>query len=359
MENLVQRAATLLRRVVALPSFSKEEDAVCDLFMEYLTSNGIAPIRVKNNIIALPPNFDPSRATLMLNSHLDTVKPALGYTFDPFDSGSDHSIIRGLGSNDAGGAVVTMVESFLYFSQLSKINRLSDTLPFNLLLLLSAQEENSGADGISLALKHAPKIDAAIVGEPTQMKGAIGERGLIVLDCVAHGVSGHAAHKGGVNALYKAIEEIEKIRVFQFPETSATMGEIKMSVTQIEAGRAHNVIPDSCSFVVDIRTTDAYSNIEVVEMLSSHLNCTITPRNLKNRSSATPIDSPLLKALDECQIENYISPTTSDWMRIEAPAIKMGPGDSRRSHAPDEYITLEELKLGVSGYINFIKTLKL
>ncbi|MFA5713691.1 MAG: M20/M25/M40 family metallo-hydrolase, partial [Bacteroidales bacterium] len=285
-------------------------------------------------------------------------KPALGYSSDPFDPGSDAAVVRGLGSNDAGGAVVTMIESFLYLcSEEQKLEE--EGLPFNLVLLLSAQEENSGADGIALALKHAPKIDAAIVGEPTQMKGAIGERGLIVLDCTTRGVSGHAAHPGGVNALYKAVEEIDKIRNFHFHNISPTMGEIKMSVTQIEAGRAHNVIPESCSFVVDIRTTDILSNQEVVDLLSSHLECEIVPRNMKNRSSSTPVGSPLLVALRDANIESYISPTTSDWMRIEAPAIKMGPGDSTRSHAPDEYITVEELQQGIEGYINFIKRLKL
>jgi acetylornithine deacetylase len=286
----------------------------------------------------------------MLNSHIDTVLPSEGYTRDPFDAGNDYSVVSGLGSNDAGASVVSMLEAFLFFS--------SAELPYRIMLLLSAQEENSGSEGISLALKSCPKVDAAVVGEPTRMKAAIAERGLLVIDAVAHGESGHAARDEGVNALYVAIEDIEKLRRYRFDRKSDLMGEVRMTVTAIRGGNLHNVVPDKCSFTIDIRPTECYSNQEITTMLQREVKSILCPRNLNNKCSLTPPGSSLIKALERAEFDTYVSPTTSDWMRLNCPAIKMGPGDSSRSHRPDEFVTRDEIMSGIDGYIRFVNNFK-
>lgn len=345
---LIEEATSLLREIVSIDSFSGSEAACSSFICSFFESKGFKPERINNNIVLKLYNAGSEAPVLMLNSHIDTVRPGSGYSFDPFNPPSSSEKVMGLGSNDAGASVVSMIATFLYFASAPK------SLPFNLMLLLSAQEENSGPEGISLALKYCGRIDAAIIGEPTGMKAAVAERGLLVLDGKAKGVSGHAARGEGVNALYIALEDIEKLRSFKFDKISPLMGDVKLSVTQINAGSQHNVVPDICTFVVDIRPTDLYTNSEITALLSGAVKSELTPRNLLNSSSATPIGHPLLSAVDKLGIESYISPTTSDWMRLSVPAIKMGPGDSARSHRPDEYITVEELRGGIEGYINFI-----
>lgn len=354
MDAITQQAVDLLRRMIPLSSFSGEESLRCDMLQEYLAAGGAVVKRVGNNLIASAPSFDHGLPLLMLNSHIDTVKPVKGYTFDPFDPGSDSGVVRGLGSNDAGASVATMTETFLMFLR----DKLQGNGPrCNLMLLLSAEEENSGAGGISLALQEAPRADMAIVGEPTGMRAAVAERGLLVLDGVAHGIGGHAARDEGVNALYIALEDIARLRDFRFSKTSPLMGSVRLTVTQIEAGTQHNVVPDTCRFVVDIRPTDMYTNSEIAGLLQKEVKSALVPRNLKNRSSATPMGHPLLGAIEKTGVESYVSPTTSDWMRLDIPAIKMGPGDSARSHAPDEYVLVSELSDGIIGYTNFINSL--
>ncbi len=351
--NICQSAINLLRDIVSVPSFSGAEDA-CSLYLtEYLEKRGVAVQRVKNNIIARYNSAPADAPVLMLNSHIDTVRPSSGYSFDPFIPPLLSDRVAGLGSNDAGGAVVSLIEAFLTIKE-SRV-----VLPYNLMLLLSAEEENSGVNGISLALGEVGRVDAAIVGEPTQMKAAVAERGLLVLDCIAKGVSGHAAREEGVNAIDIAIEDIRKLQGHMFEKVSPIMGSVKLTVTQIEAGSQHNVIPDLCRFVVDIRPTDMYDNLEIVNELQSQVKSEIKARNLLNRSSSLPAGHPLLKAVECCKIETYVSPTTSDWMRLSLPAIKMGPGDSSRSHRADEYITFDEIASGIDGYIEIMKNLKL
>ena len=393
---MAMNIADILRRVVSIRSFSGEEGDRWDFFAEYLGSSGIVVKRIGNNLLAEIRCGGEHAPWVMLNSHLDTVKPAAGYTFDPFNPPFDPSInpavVRGLGSNDAGGAVVSMVETAIHFHK-------HGGLDFNILLLLSAEEENSGPNGMRLVMREINKeiretcirdfekttfpgdvkkakstenikdvsdirnvedIVCAIIGEPTQMKAAVAERGLLVLDGVATGVSGHAARNEGVNAIYIAMEDIERLRGYRFSKVSPLMGEVKVTVTQVNAGTQHNVVPDRCTFVVDIRPTDCYDNEEIYNELQGQIKSALTPRSLTNRSSATPQEHPLLKCVELLGIESYISPTTSDWMRIGAiPAVKMGPGDSARSHMADEYITVEELEGGKRGYIEFLKNLKL
>ena len=348
--------ADILRKIVSIRSFSGEESDKCDFFAAYLNSMGIAVRRIKNNLLAEIKCAGEDAPWVMLNSHLDTVKPTSGYTFDPFNPPFDPLVVRGLGSNDAGGAVVSMVETAIHFHKNGGLN-------FNILLLLSAEEENSGVNGMRLIINEisaTKDIACAIIGEPTQMKAAIAERGLLVIDGVATGISGHAARNEGINAIYIALDDIELLRKYRFSKISLLMGEVKMSVTQINAGTQHNVVPDKCSFVVDIRPTDCYDNDEIYKELQAQVKSVLTPRSLTNRSSATPQGHPLLECVEMLGIESYVSPTTSDWMRIGTiPAIKMGAGDSSRSHIADEYIMIEELESGVKGYIEFLKNLKL
>lgn len=374
IEFITNQAVLLLRQIVSIESFSGSEEVRSSFICDFLESKGFKPKRVENNIIVKLFEAGPNAPVLMLNSHIDTVEPASGYSFDPFNPPLSNELVMGLGSNDAGASVVSMIAAFLHFasahdnrssaidmtsSAIDNSTNVVDKLPFNLMLLLSAQEENSGPQGISLALKSCGKIDAAIVGEPTGMKAAVAERGLLVLDGEAKGVAGHAARGEGVNAIYVALEDIDLLKKFRFEKRSSLMGEVKLTVTQINAGNQHNVVPDLCTFVVDIRPTDFYSNSEITALLKNVVKSKLTPRNLLNRCSATPKGHPFLDTVSLLGIESYISPTTSDWMRLQIPAIKIGPGDSARSHRANEFITVSEIHSGIEGYINFIKNLKL
>ena len=333
-----------------MKSFSGEEKDRSDFLCGYLAEKGIRTERIGYNIIARQPHHDSTKQTLMLNSHLDTVNPAASYTFDPFNPPVSDTHVYGLGSNDAGASVVCLLQTFLHFYETE--------LPFNLMLVLSCEEENSGPNGMR-KLSEILKPDFAIIGEPTGMRAAIAERGLLVIDGEATGVSGHAARNEGVNALYIALDDIQTMKSVKFDKISPTMGEVKLTVTQINAGTQHNVVPDKCTFVVDIRPTDQYSNTEILQILQSKVKSTLTARNLTNKSSATPPGHILMKTIEKLGIESYVSPTTSDWMRISCPAIKMGPGESARSHQADEFVLVSELKEGVEGYIRFIESIKI
>lgn len=336
----------MLRRLISLKSFSGEENLRSDFLSYYFAEKGISVQRIVNNLMVRQPHHDEKKPTLMLNSHLDTVKPASSYTFDPFNPPLSDTHIYGLGSNDAGASGVCLLQAFLHFYE--------KELPFNLMLALSCEEENSGPNGMKL-LANAINPDFAIIGEPTGMKAAIAERGLLVIDGLAQGVSGHAARNEGVNALYIAVDDIETMRNIDFEKVSPTMGKVKLTVTQINAGTQHNVVPDKCTFVVDIRPTDVYTNPEIMEFLQERVESKLTARSLTNKSSATPIDHPLMKAIEKLGIETYTSPTTSDWMRISCPGVKIGPGESARSHQADEFILIDELRQGIEGYIGFIE----
>lgn len=332
-----------------MKSFSGEEKDRSDFLCGYLAEKGIRTERIGYNIIARQPHHDSTKQTLMLNSHLDTVNPAASYTFDPFNPPVSDTHVYGLGSNDAGASVVCLLQTFLHFYETE--------LPFNLILVLSCEEENSGPNGMR-KLSEILKPDFAIIGEPTGMRAAIAERGLLVIDGEAKGVSGHAARNEGVNALYIALDDIQTMKSVKFDRISPTMGEVKLTVTQINAGTQHNVVPDKCTFVVDIRPTDQYSNTEILQILQSKVKSTLTARNLTNKSSATPSNHILMKTIEKLGIESYVSPTTSDWMRISCPAIKMGPGESARSHQADEFVLVSELEMGLNGYIRFIESIK-
>jgi acetylornithine deacetylase len=340
----------LLKNMVSIPSFSREEEKVADYICRWLEEEALEYKRVGNNIILHKGCNIEGAPSILLNSHIDTVKPSPKYTFDPFNPPHTSDTIFGLGSNDAGGSVTAMLYTFKHFSK--------EDMPFSLGLILSAEEECSGEGGIaSLSGYISENYDFAIIGEPTMMKGAIGERGLLVLDGKASGKSGHAARNEGINAIDIAIRDINRLQNFKFDKRSPSMGDIKLSVTQINAGTQHNVIPDTCTFVVDIRTTEQYSSAEIWKMLQSITESELTPRKLTNRSSATPQGHILLEALEINSIEKFVSPTTSDWMKINIPAVKMGPGDSARSHQADEYIYIKEIEEGIRGYTSYINTL--
>lgn len=344
---LVSDSVTLLKEMIAIPSPSFNEGEVCSHICKWLTSKGVEHERVGNNIIAEHVT-DPTNPTLMLCAHIDTVSPCEGYSFDPYmPENSPEGVIQGLGSNDDGASVVSMIAAYRYY-----------TGKLNLTLALTCEEERSGKDGMTgLWGKRLNRIDYAIVGEPTGMKAATSERGLLVIDATAHGISGHAARNEGKNALYIALEDIEKIRRYEFTKISPKMGKVNLNVTQISAGRAHNVIPDRCDFVIDIRPTEQYSNEEILNELQEICESKLKPRNLANRSSATHEGSLLQKTAEDMGIETFSSATTSDWMRITCDAIKMGPGDSNRSHRKDEYVTVQEIENGIRTYIEFIERL--
>jgi acetylornithine deacetylase len=348
-------AVNLLRKLISLQSFSGEEQLRSDFLTEYFAAlrlhsatNGISVERIDNNLIVKQKNFDVSKQTMMLNSHLDTVKPSASYTFDPINPPLSDTHIYGLGSNDAGASVVAMIETFLHFYD--------KELPFNLLLALSCEEENSGANGMKMLWNEhlANIVNFAIIGEPTEMKAAIAERGLLVIDGEAKGVSGHAARNEGVNALYIALEDIQTLKSTKFDKISPTMGEVKLTVTQINAGTQHNVVPDKCTFVADIRPTEMYDNQQIMDILQPKVKSELKARNLTNKSSAAPTNHLLMQAIERLRIETYTSPTTSDWMRITCPAVKMGPGNSARSHQADEFVLISELEDGIKKYIQFI-----
>lgn len=343
-------AVGLLRKLVSLPSFSGEENLRADFLDGFFTEKGFFVRRIGNNLVVNPPHFTDKKPTLMLNSHLDTVRPSAGYTFDPFDPPLSDTHVYGLGSNDAGASAVCMIEAFQHFY--------GSNLPFNLLLALSCEEENSGPNGMrKMWAEISGTVDFAVIGEPTGMKAAIAERGLLVIDGEARGISGHAARNEGINALYIALDDICTMKSVKFDKISHAMGEVKLTVTQIHAGTQHNVVPDNCTFVVDIRPTEMYTNQEIMDLLQPKVKSTLKARSLTNKSSATPPGHCLIQCAGQLGIETYTSPTTSDWMRISCPAVKMGPGESSRSHQADEFVLVEELEAGIKGYIEFITQL--
>lgn len=353
---LTKESVNLLKEMIAIPSPSFEEDAVCSHICSWLSSKEIDYRRIGNNIIA-EHITDADKPTLMLCAHIDTVSPSPEYSFDPYKpENCPEDMVQGLGSNDDGASVVAMIGAYRYFCSHCAGGTIA-TQP-NLILVLTCEEERSGTGGMTgLWPELAPKVDFAIVGEPTGMKAATSERGLLVIDATAHGVSGHAARNEGCNALYKALEDIEKLRNHCFSKVSPRMGKVNLNVTQINAGSGHNVIPDRCDFVIDIRPTEQYSNEEILAELQSICSSELKARNLANRSSATFEGSPLQKAAERLGIETFSSPTTSDWMRIGCDAVKMGPGDSARSHRKDEFVFVEEIRSGIETYIEFINNL--
>jgi acetylornithine deacetylase len=348
-ELLYNEAVALLTQLISIPSFSREESKTADLLQFFLQNRGIAHTRIGNNICAKNLFFDPARPTILLNSHHDTVKPNSGYTRDPYDAKVIDGKLYGLGSNDAGASLVSLVATFLYFYE-------QPDLKYNLVFAGSAEEEISGSNGIELVLREFPFIECAIVGEPTLMQMAVAEKGLLVLDCVSHGKAGHAARNEGDNAIYHALKDIELIKNYSFPKVSETLGPVRMTVTSIVTdNKAHNVVPDNCRFTVDIRVTDAYTHEEIVDTLSGMLHCEIKPRGFRMRSSGIANGHPLVAAGNLIGLSSYGSPTTSDKALMNFPALKLGPGDSARSHTADEFVYLGEIRNGIEIYIELLK----
>ena len=349
MNPKTAEAVELLQALIATPSLSRDEARTGDLLFAFLAEHGAAPERLHNNVWARAEGYDPARPTLLLNSHHDTVRPAASYTRDPFAPMIEEGCLYGLGSNDAGASVVALAETFLTFRR--------RRLPFNLVVALSAEEECMGEHGMRALLPALGKIDMALVGEPTGMQAAVGERGLVVLDGTARGKSGHAARNEGVNALYIALDDIARLRGFRFERESALLGPVGITVTQIEAGTQHNVVPDVCRFVVDVRTTDAYTNEEVVEILRRALQSEIVPRSTRIRAAAVGDDHPLVRAATAVGRSTFVSPTTSDRTLMPFPSLKMGPGESARSHTADEFVRIDEIDRAITLYEQYIEQL--
>jgi acetylornithine deacetylase len=347
MEQLTADAIELLKQLIRIESFSKTEDKTADTIAEFLEHRGVETFRFHHNVWAKNKYFDVSKPTLLLNSHHDTVKPNAHYTKNPFEPIDEDGKLYGLGSNDAGGALVALMACFLHFYEQSDLR-------FNLIYAATAEEEISGQNGVEVLLPHLGKIAIGIVGEPTKMNLAIAEKGLLVIDCVANGKSGHAAREEGENAIYKALKDIEWFRTYQFPEVSETLGPVKMSVTLIQAGVQHNVVPDSCSFTVDIRTTDKYGTQEVLEVIQQNISSVIQPRSTRLNPSSINKNHPLVQAGLLLNRAVYGSPTTSDQALMAFDTVKMGPGDSARSHSADEFIYLKEIEEGIELYIQLI-----
>ena len=350
-DKIVSDSIELLKAMVEIPSLSREEKAVADYLEEKFTQWGLHPTRNGNNIWMRNAKWAEGKPVILLNSHVDTVHPARGWTYEPYKATVEEGRITGLGSNDAGASVVSLLGLFRHFYE-------TDNLPFNLIYCASAEEEISGEHGVASILGQLGKIDLAIVGEPTQMQIAIAEKGLIVLDCEAKGKSGHAARNEGENAIYKAIKDIQILEAYRFPLESAVLGPVKMTVTQIEAGLQHNVVPDSCRFVVDVRTNEHYSNEEAFQIIKGLIQSEVRPRSFRLNSSGINADHPLVQSGLKMGLQIYGSPTTSDQAVIPYPSIKMGPGDSARSHTANEYILVTEISEGIATYIRLLEGLK-
>ena len=353
VETYLAPAVDLLRQLIATPSFSREEEHTARLLQQYLENRGKQVYRKYHNVWAYSHDFREDWPTVLLNSHHDTVKPAASWTLDPFEPLLQDGKLYGLGSNDAGGALVGLLHTFLYLDKLP--NR-----GFNMLFAATAEEEISGEHGIASVVQEWENIAVGIIGEPTQMRMAVAEKGLMVLDGLAKGVSGHAARQEGVNAIYTALEDIQWLRDFRFPKRSDLLGEVNVAVTQIQAGTQHNVVPDRCTFVVDVRTNELYTNEEALDIIRHHVISQVTPRSLRLNSSGIPLDHPLIKKGTAMGLEHYGSPTLSDQaLLVGFPTLKMGPGKSERSHTADEFILVNEIEQGIRGYCALLENLHL
>jgi len=345
---LANEAIELLQQLISIPSFSREEEGTAEAMEQFLAYQNIDFQHKRNNIWAVNKYFDPNKPTILLNSHHDTVKPNAGWTKNPFKPEIQDDKLFGLGSNDAGGCLVSLLAAFRYFYDRTDLSH-------NLIFAATAEEENSGAGGIESILDELGAIDLAIVGEPTQMQMAIAERGLLVLDCVAHGKTGHAAREEGDNAIYKALKDIEWFRSFKFPKVSEFLGPVKMTVTVVKAGEQHNVVPNECHFVVDIRLTDQYTHEEVIDIIRQHVQSEIKPRSTRLKPSFISPEHPIVQAGLALGLTTYGSPTSSDQAVIPYTSIKIGPGDSARSHTADEFIYLKEIEEGVGMYVRLLE----
>ncbi len=347
MDLLYKSAIDLLTKLVATPSFSKEEDATAAIIQEFFEDRGIETNRKGNNVWVKNKHFGPGKPTVLLNSHHDTVRPNSGYTRDPFKPEVFDGKLFGLGSNDAGGPLVSLIGAFIHFYD-------REDLKYNIILAATAEEEISGTGGIESIWSDLESVAFAIVGEPTSCALAKAEKGLMVLDCVSRGKSGHAAREEGINAIYAAIDDIHWFRTFRFPKLSETLGEMKMTVTIINSGSQHNVVPAECKFTVDVRISDVYTLEETLDIIKKNVRCEVMPRSLRIRPSGISTNHPLVLSAKKMGLQLYGSPTTSDQALIPVPSVKIGPGDSARSHSADEFIYLHEIEKGIATYIDLL-----
>lgn len=350
--NLFSDAVGLLKKLIATPSFSKEENKTAGIIENFLQEKKIKTNHYLNNVWAVNKHFDEKKITILLNSHHDTVRPNPGYINDPFEAKERNGKLFGLGSNDAGGPLVSLIALFLQYYDV-------ENLPFNLVLAATAEEEISGHDGIEILLPKLPKIDFGIVGEPTLMQMAIAEKGLLVLDCTVHGIAGHAARNEGVNAVYKAMKDINWISSFQFRKSSDFLGTVHMAVTSINTqNKAHNIVPSECTFIVDVRVNELYTFEEVIAEIRNNVECNVVPRSTRLKPSFISEKHPLVLAGNMLGMKSYGSPTCSDRAMMDFPTLKIGPGDSARSHSADEFIFIDEIKDGIEKYIALLQNLE-
>jgi acetylornithine deacetylase len=347
IKTLIEDAIALLKSLIETPSFSSEEDQTALLIKKWFVQNNIPFERENNNIWAYNKNFDKSKPTLLLNSHHDTVKPNQGYTKDPFEAIVENGKLYGLGSNDAGGCLVSLIAAFTHFYA-------NENLPYNIVMVASAEEESSGKLGLNSVLKHLPELDCAIIGEPTLMQLAVAEKGLLVLDIVVKGTASHAAHNNPDNPIYKAMPVIDWFKNYQFEKISEVLGPVKMTVTQVTAGKQHNVVPAECHLVVDIRVNDCYNNKEILATVKANVAAEVTPRSMHLNASSIPVTHGLVKAGIALGRTTYGSPTLSDQSVISCQSLKLGPGESLRSHSADEFIYINEIEEGIDLYIKIL-----
>jgi len=363
LQKITADAVQLLKQLITIPSFSKEEDGTADLICDFFKYRNIHPQRYLNNVWVQNKYFDPSKPTILLNSHHDTVKPNAGYVLNPFEAIEKDGKLFGLGSNDAGGSLVSLIAAFLFFSD-------QGNLKYNLVFAATAEEEISGKNGIEALLKKKEFANAlgiskahlqrmgvcAIVGEPTQMQMAVAEKGLIVLDCIANGVAGHAASDEGENAIVKAMNDIQWFRSYRFEKISELLGPVKLTVTSIETeNKTHNILPSQCKYIVDVRVNELYNLEEILETIKLNVQSEVTERSLRLRSTSISLDHPLVKAGLSLGRNYYGSPTTSDKALMNFPSLKIGPGDSARSHTADEFIYVDEIKKGIELYMKLLQ----
>jgi len=350
MEQYIEEAISLLKQLIEVESVSRYEDKTAEIIVSFFQKKQIQAHRLQNNIWVKNAFYQEGKPTILLNSHHDTVKPHNSYKRNPFEPVLESGRLYGLGSNDAGASLVSLLAAFLFFYD-------EKDLKYNLIFAASAEEEISGSNGIELLLPDLGPIDFAIVGEPTGMQMAIAERGLLVLDCEARGITGHAARNEGVNAIYKAIKDIQWFRAYSFPKVSDLLGPVKMTVSMIHGGTQHNVVPDNCSFTVDIRTTEQYTHLEILETIRLYTSCSVKERSMRLAPSFIDVLHPAVQAGLALGCSTYGSPTTSDQALMNFPTFKMGPGDSARSHSADEFVWLKEIEEGIHIYINLLKTI--
>ena len=341
-EQYVSDAVQLLKKLIATPSVSRNEKDAADIMEQTIRSYGFEPQREANNLWIIDPHYDESRPTLLLNAHIDTVKPVASWSRDPFSPDVEDGVLYGLGSNDCGGGLCSLLQIFRMLTEKPQ--------SYNLIYLASAEEEVSGKDGITRALPLLPHIDLAIVGEPTGMNPAVAEKGLMVLDVIAHGKSGHAARNEGVNAIYEALDDMRWIRDYKFEKVSEFLGPTKMTLTVVNAGTQHNVIPDKCTMLVDIRTNEFYDNEEVYEFIRQHLKSEVKAHSFRLKSSRIDPEHPLIRKCVAMGMKPFGSPTLSDQALMHFPSFKLGPGESSRSHSANEFIHISEIRDAIAKY---------